>query len=355
MGWWRKLIGTVTGDKIPGVPSRPRAIEVVTGEPDSSNRGTIALQHAFLDLLQSEPGRFTSRVVNGVEAVQPGDLIDGRPVGFYGIRVKFDDGPALINISKIYLNVRHHLTKADIPRLLTHHMRAHESTFESNSWDQAAEHLLPRLAPQPHPQIAGVDWGDLHVWLVIDEPTRMTYVSRDRLAGWGPTVQEALDVSLANLRVRYAGVRPMRLPQAQTGRLSIWGVTCDPDYSATLVLLPEIVERVPLTRDEMYVIVPQRDRLFFAERPERAEDRLFLLQSAFNMFVNGGYRISPFLFKWVGNCLGVVTAQEIADGSFGPDEEGRFVLLDPRDNKPILLRVPQCDFQTRGSDQHQTG
>ncbi len=180
-----------------------------------------------------------------------------------------------------------------------------------SSWDEARRQLMPQVrsddlatvlrlhartqsAERPVELVTAPLAAGLCVCFVVDEPTRMGFVTEEHVRGWGVTVDELLGIALANLRA----ATPHPLEWLDSGLLGSPHHDC---YDASRLLLAGWLRSAPVD-GEALVAAPTRDTLLVAGR-DRASTLLAEAEAAFRneprpispcAFVVGDDTVTPF-------------------------------------------------------------
>lgn len=275
------------------------------------------LRQWVLEQLRTHPLKYLEQVPEQVEPAGPGIMLGGQVVDFHAVRMSCPGGGEfMMNVSKMHWMLRGRWSPEVMEGCLRHMLRGYASylTMDHDSWEVAQPSLLPVVKGEPHPDAIAMRWGSLTIHLVADMPQSMVYVSPGHLDAWRRSPAEALSVALANTSRLHAGVTVRKLAWEEAGGWHIWAVEADANYSATAILLPHLVDQVPLERADMYVVIPDRSRVFFIEKPGPGQERICLLRAAIQMYEESNYAVSPFLHVWCGDRLAFATAQEITGG-----------------------------------------
>ena len=320
-----------------------RSLAATIGRKGPERAEEEALRQWVMEQLRTRPLKYLEQVPAHVEPVGPGILLGGHLVDYHAVRLRFaDGGEHLLNVSKMHLMVHGRQAPELLEACLAHMLKscASDAEVHLDSWAAVQPAILPVVKGQPHPEAVSMQWGSLTIQFVVDTPDSMAYVSPDLLRTWGRTPDDVKSVALANASLLHAGVTVRKLSRQEAGGFHIWAVDTDPDYSASTVLLSHVVDQVPVDRDDLYVIVPQRSSLYFVEKPGSAVDRIVLLGMAIQMYEGGGYPVSPFLHVWSEGCLTLATAQEITGGDTRFLYDGGVLVPGSQSGKPMLVRIP---------------
>ncbi|MDB4895389.1 MAG: hypothetical protein JWN15_1651 [Firmicutes bacterium] len=302
------------------------------------------LRQWVLEQLRTHPLKYLEQVPEQVEPVGPGIVLGGQMVDHHAVRMRCPGGGEyMMNVSKMHWMLRGRWSPEVMEGCLAHMLRGYASylTMNLDSWEAIQPALLPVVKGEPHPEAVAMPWGSLTIHLAADMPQSMVYVSPGHIESWGRSPDEVLSVALANASRLHAGVTVRKLPREEAGGWHIWAVEADPNYSATAILLPHVVDQVPVDRADMYVVIPDRSRLFFIEKPGLGQDRIFLLRAAIQMYEESNYAVSPFLHVWSGDRLAFATAQEITGGDQRFLHDGGVLVPGIDSDKPMLVHIPE--------------
>lgn len=165
-------------------------------------------------------------------------------------------------------------------------------------WSDAVPHLLPRLDEYREGHGCGERWGDLLITWVLEFPTGPVAVTEQHVNSWGWPPEELTETALDNLRRLCGDPRPRRAVGLAPGPFNVWHIPGPMGYLDSMVLLPEVVESLPLSREEMFVASPARNRLFFAAKPASPSERQALFQVARDLHAESDQPVSAYLHVW---------------------------------------------------------
>lgn len=302
-----------------------------------------SLRQQVIHLLRTDPLSYLRSVPTVIDPLGPGEKLDVMEIDFYGVRIEIEGNPYLLNISKLDWMVGPNPSLDRISAGLKHIAKftwVDETDQTEESWEEARHRVLPVVKGESNPHVVSIEWGCLAIHLVVDRPETMVYLQPYHLEAWGLTFEEVLTQALENLRNRSAGATVRKLPYHEAVGNNVWALDSDPDYSASMILLEHLIDQVPVDPREIYIMVPQRSRLYFVEKPDRAQDRINLLQNALRMWQEGGHPVCPVLLESSHRGPVPASLDDITCGDRRLQHEGGVFVADPRTGEPLLVVIP---------------
>ena len=257
-------------------------------ETDPRDRRSLEeLRHLIMGLFAHDPITYLGYRPTEIRAVGPGVHLGHIKVDFHGILISRSGESCLENVDRLLLHLGPTFSMESLKVLLRDRSQVGTAQPEAVSgipWSDIASLLLPTLRGEGQPHALTATWGDLFVTWAVHLPDSLMVISDQDLEGWSITPGELLQAAMENLTERYGDTRAVPADPAETDGLTIWTVNAVPHLNASLVLLPDVVQSVPIAMDQMFVAVPDRGVLLFVEKPETLEQRQALLEAVFGMW-----------------------------------------------------------------------
>lgn len=118
---------------------------------------------------------------------------------------------------------------------------------------------------------------------------------------WGVSFKEAQEAALANLRSEAGHVRIWRVAGPPDYPFEHWAASLDSmnHHTASLVLLDELVEQIPIPRSEQIIVLPSRRVLAFIRNRGRALRYAATLSR--NLYRTSCDPVAPFPMVWMAS------------------------------------------------------
>lgn len=304
-GVWSKIANLFRGGSAPDPVLPPK------DEP------VLSLWRRCTELLATEASDLLGVDEVVVQPIKPGQALDvggaRQSASCYGLVITFPDG------SRIVVNldtVSQRLGPNPSPEAVKEEIRTWAPGGGAPAdvgWQDASARLLPRLiAASEPPARPGRPWGDMAVATILDDQKQIWYVNDGLLAEWERSQEEVYATALANLRRRFGTAAVNQLPPDRSDGLNIWYLEAeDTDINATLVLLPELIAKVPVPLDEMFVAIPDRNTALIVQRPETREERQGLALWVAELCLTSSSPLTPYLLVWSEGVLIRASAEDL--------------------------------------------
>jgi hypothetical protein len=175
-----------------------------------------------------------------------------------------------------------------------------------NTFHEVRPSLMPRLGPPDVMQDTGLPFappsrplveGLVHVFLVVDEPATMWFVTDQHLERWGMTFAEVEAQAVENLRRRTDPGHVERDPDFPVAQY----VTHDSYDASRMLVVEEAVG--PVGPQGLVAAVPTKDHFFFAPVAGPATRQLleFLLRIVWKVYPEAAYPVTDQLLWYDGH------------------------------------------------------